>query len=93
MNYEIVLQSEAVDDIQAVFDWYEAQRSGLGYEFIAEIEDGLERLSRHPQHYSATNQKYRKLRIKRFPYLIVFEIEDLMVVVNSVRRISQEPKR
>src|ERR1700760_4267116 len=62
MNYEIVLQSEAVDDIQAVFDWYEAQRSGLGYEFIDEIEDGLERLSRHPQHYSATSQKYRKLR-------------------------------
>jgi toxin ParE1/3/4 len=93
MNYEIVLQSEAVDDIQAVFDWYEAQRSGLGYEFIDEIEDGLERLSRHPQHYSATSQKYRKLRIKRFPYLIVFEIEDLRVIINSVRRISQEPKR
>lgn len=93
MNYEIVLQSEAVDDVQAVFDWYEIQRSGLGYEFIGEIEDGLERLSRHPQHYSATSQKYRKLRIKRFPYLIVFEIEGLKVIINSVRRISQEPKR
>jgi toxin ParE1/3/4 len=93
MNYEIVLQSEAVDDIQAVFDWYEAQHSGLGYGFIDEIEDGLERLSRHPQHYSATSQTYRKLRIKRFPYLIVFEIEDLRVIINSVRRISQEPKR
>jgi len=93
MIYEIVLQSEAIEDIQIVFDWYERQRSGLGYEFISEIEEGLERLSRHPQHYSATTQKYRKLRIKRFPYLIIFEIEDLKVIINSVKRISQEPKR
>jgi len=93
MNYEILLQSEAVTDIQGAFDWYEHKRFGLGDEFMSEIEDGLERLSRHPQHYSATTQKYRKLRIKRFPYLIVFEIEDLKVIINAVRRISQEPKR
>lgn len=48
MNYEIVLQSEAIGDIQSVFDWYEHQRSVLGHEFMNEIEEGLERLSRHP---------------------------------------------
>lgn len=93
MSYEIVLQSEAILDIQSAFDWYEHQRSGLGHELISEIEEGLERLSRHPQHYSATSEKYRKLRIRRFPFLLVFEVEDLKVIVNAVRRISQEPKR
>ncbi|GGB10507.1 type II toxin-antitoxin system RelE/ParE family toxin [Puia dinghuensis] len=91
MSYQVVFQSEAVIDTQTAFEWYEQQRSGLGYELIEEIEEALERLSRHPQHYSAPNQKYRKLRIKRFPYLIIFEIEDLKVIVIAVRRISQEP--
>jgi toxin ParE1/3/4 len=83
MSYQVVLQSESVVDIQSAFEWYEQQRSGLGYELIEEIDDALERLSKHPQHYSASNQKYRKIRIKRFPYLIVFEIEDIKVIVNA----------
>jgi toxin ParE1/3/4 len=91
VNYELVLQSEAIIDIQTAFEWYEEQRSGLGHELIEEVEEALERLSRHPQHYSAPNQKYRKLRIKRFPYLVIFEIEDIKVIVIAVRRISQEP--
>lgn len=92
MSYELVLQSEAIIEIQKAFDWYELQRAGLGYELIEEVEEGLERITKHPHHYSATNQKYRKLRIKRFPYLIVFEIEENKVIINAVRRVSQEPK-
>jgi toxin ParE1/3/4 len=91
VNYQVVLQSDAILDIQTAFEWYEQQNSGLGLELIEEIEDGLERLSRHPQHYSAPNQKYRKLRIKRFPYLVVFEIEDIKVIVIAVKRVSQAP--
>ncbi len=34
MSYELVLQSEAVIEMQKAFEWYEHQRSGLGYEFI-----------------------------------------------------------
>ena len=93
MNYELMLQSEAIVDIQKAFEWYEHRTAGLGFEFIEEIEEGFERVSKHPHHYSAINRKYRKLRINRFPYLIVFEIEENKVVVNSVRHISQEPKR
>lgn len=48
MSYQVVLQSEAIVDIQTAFDWYELQRPGLGYEMTEEIEDGLERLSKHP---------------------------------------------
>jgi plasmid stabilization system protein ParE len=93
MSYELVLQSEAIIEIQKAFEWYEHRTTGLGYEFIGELEDGFERLSKHPHHYSAINRKYRKLRIKRFPYLIVFEIEEDKVVINSVKHIGQEPKR
>ncbi len=92
MNYGLVVQSEAVIDIQKAFEWYETQRAGLGYEFIEEIEGGFERLSKNPQHYAAINQKYRRLRIKRFPYMIIYEIETEQVVINSLRGTRQKPK-
>lgn len=40
MSYEIVLQSEAIWDLQDAFEWYERKRKGLGFEFIEEIESG-----------------------------------------------------
>ena len=35
MNYKIVLQAEAVLEIQEAFEWYEEQKTGLGYELLA----------------------------------------------------------
>jgi len=92
MNYEIVVQSEAIIEIQKAFEWYEHNRAGLGHEMIQEIEEGFERLSRHPHHYSATNKKYRKIRINRFPYIIIFEIEEAKIIVIAIRHIRQKPK-
>ncbi|HVW62956.1 MAG TPA: type II toxin-antitoxin system RelE/ParE family toxin [Puia sp.] len=93
MSFEIVVQSEAIIEIQKVFEWYEQSRPGLGFEMIQEIEEGFERLSKHPHNYSATNKKYRKVRINRFPYIIVFEIEDTKVIIIALRHIKQESSR
>ena len=92
MNYEIMLLPEAITEMQKAFEWYEQQKAGLGFEFIEEAEDGFERLCRNPHHYSAINQNYRKLRIKRFPYLIVYEIEEGKVVIIAVKGVRQENK-
>lgn len=92
MNYEIILLPEAIIEMQKTFEWYEQQQEGLGFEFIEEAEDGFERLCRHPHHYSAINDSVRKLRIKRFPYLIVYEIEEGKVVIIAVKGVRQENK-
>ena len=92
MKYEIVVQSEAIIEIQEAFEWYEHKRVGLGYEMIEEVEESFERLSKNPHNYSVTNDKYRKVIISRFPYLIVFEIEASKVIVIALRHIRQNPK-
>ena len=48
MSYEIVLQSEAILDLQEAFEWYEKQKEGLGFEFIEEVESGYLKISNHP---------------------------------------------
>ena len=92
MSYEIVIQSEAILDIQEAFEWYEAQESGLGFEFIEEIESGYLKICKHPLHYTSINERFRRLRINRFPYLVVYEIEGNVIIVNSIRHISRKSK-
>jgi addiction module RelE/StbE family toxin len=93
MSYALVVQSEAVIDIQEAFEWYEMKLEGLGFDFIEEVENGFEKISIHPQYYTSIAVDFRRYKIKRFPYLIVYEIEDDAVVVNSVRHGSRKPKQ
>ncbi len=92
MSYTLELQIEAIFDIQDAFQWYELHTHGLGFDFIEELETGFNVICNHPQHYTAINEHFRRLKIKRFPYLIIYEIEALKVIVNSVRHTSRKPK-
>ena len=92
MNYTVLIQSEAVNDTREAFDWYEAQQPGLGYEYLEEVENGYEKLSNQPLHYSFINERFRKLKVARFPYVIIYEIEDNRVIIVSVWHTSIKPK-
>ena len=92
MNYNLVLQSEAILDIQEAFEWYETQQAGLGFEFINEVENGFEKICKHPLHYTAINPQFRRLKVSRFSYLIIYEIEGNSIIINSVKHTSRKPK-
>ena len=92
MSYNLVLQSEAIVDIQEAFEWYEKQQTGLGFDLIDEIESGYMKISRHPLHYTAINGRFRRLKLNRFPYLIIYEIEGDTVIINSFRHTRRKPK-
>ncbi|MBO9203483.1 type II toxin-antitoxin system RelE/ParE family toxin [Niastella sp. MAH-29] len=59
---------------------------------ISELETAGKFLSGHPLHYTSINDRFRRLRINRFPYLVVYESEEDVIKINAVRRISRKPK-
>jgi hypothetical protein len=73
--YSLIQQTEAILDAQETYNWYEDIRSGLGIEFLNEIEAALNKISLHPYNYSFTSKNLRKIRIRRFPYLILNHIQ------------------
>lgn len=92
MNFIVKVQLEATLDLQKAFDWYEIQQHGLGYEFIEEVENGFKKICSHPEYYKAVNERFRRIKISRFPYLIIYEVENIIVIINSVRHGSRKPK-
>ena len=91
MSYTILIQTEAVLEIREAFEWYEEQKTGLGYELIEEIEACYQKLAINPQRYSFINPIYRRIKTNRFPYLLVYEIDGEEVIINSVRHIKRKP--
>lgn len=92
MGFSIEIQIEAIWEIQDAFNWYEEQREGLGHEFLAEIETCYQKLSKDPEHYSYINEIFRRIRTNRFLYLLIYEIDDSRVIINSVRHAKRKPK-
>jgi plasmid stabilization system protein ParE len=44
-----ILRAAAAADVEEAYDWYEAQREGLGDEFLAAVQAALESILNHPE--------------------------------------------
>jgi hypothetical protein len=83
MIYDLKIQTEAVLEMQSAFEWYEEQKQGLGFELLDEIENCFKKLKNHPTHYGYINKNFRRIKTKRFPYLLIYETRENSVIINS----------
>ncbi len=60
---------------------------------LDELEDAKIKLSEHPQYYShlTANKKFRSCYIRRFHIMLIYEIYEDSVVINSVRHDKRYP--
>lgn len=92
MSYSLRVQSEAILDIHEAFEWYEKQKEGLGFLLIEEIENCYIKLAEHPTHCTFINSAFRRIKVNRFPYFLIYEIEDDVVIINSLFHAKRKPK-
>ena len=59
-------------DVAEAAEWYNAQRRGLGIEFIAEVQGADRLLLANPLRYAVRFEDIRRLNLRRFPYGIFF---------------------
>jgi toxin ParE1/3/4 len=86
MSFKLDIQDEAIVELQDAYKWYEDQRIGLGDELVGEIELCLSSISEYPERYGYIRQSkvYRRMRVSRFPYMVVYEVIENTVTVVSV---------
>ncbi len=93
MSYNLIVQTQAILSARAAFEWYENIRIGLGFELLEEIESCYEKIIYNPNNYTYINKRYRRIRTKGFPYLIIYEVEDKSVFVYNVVHAKQKKRR
>ena len=91
MAYKIELRTLAAKEIVEAYDWYEQQREGLGQEFLEELEAFYNSLLRNPYAYSYYEEPVRQGRVNRFPYVVVYEVFDEVIVIYSVFMSKRNP--
>ncbi len=56
--------------------WYEKEKTGLGEDFIDAFEETITKIERNPHHASLYNETYRSVTLKRFPYAIIYLVDE-----------------
>jgi plasmid stabilization system protein ParE len=80
-------------ELQHAFDWYEAQRASLGVQFVTELDRVFERIRRSPESAApwSSDRPYRKQLLRRFPYVVVFEVDATGLLVLAVAHTRRRP--
>jgi toxin ParE1/3/4 len=86
--------SVAEQELTAAAAWYEEQQSGLGSEFLEQYEAAMTAIERDAASFPvlealSVDRPIRRCRLKKFPYLIVFEIVPSEAVVYAIVHLSR----
>ncbi len=83
-QYRLVAEPAADLDVIAAFEWYEAERSGLGVEFLEELRSAYDRIVEGPFRYQDLTSGIRRALLRRFPYSVYFAVEGEVIVVLAI---------
>lgn len=93
--YEIIIRKKAYAEAQQAFDYYEEKQAGLGKKFLDVLAEQLILLSKRPELYSYIfgdkQQNFRDVKLKGFPYVVIFSIHGSKVVVYKVHNTYSKP--
>ena len=90
--HHLILKPNAIKMAKDAYDWYEVQQNDLGELFLASLNDCFTRIKLYPKANSKVKKNYRQARIKKFPYVVVYEVINTDIVVLSVFHTSRNPK-
>jgi toxin ParE1/3/4 len=91
MSYIIRFRPEIVSDLKDAARWYDGRQSGLGGDFLQECRRACDRIVEHPEHVAPDATGIRSLRLHRFPYVLHYRLEEMMVVVFAIMFGGRDP--
>jgi hypothetical protein len=92
--YQVLIDSDALIDIQQATDWYNQQHAGLGGRFQSQVVAQISLLTKNHKHYSPRYKKVCCMLIRKFPYLVHFTVDKKREVIEvlAVFHTSRSPK-
>lgn len=89
MKYRFLPRAEI--DFQEAVDYYETCQQGLGAEFAFEVSRSIERILQYPDGWERISANARRCLTLRFPYEIIYAVEDNTVIVLAIANKHRRP--
>ena len=84
--------SPAEEEMTEAALFYDAASSGLGSDFLDDVQQALDRLREHPQAGATLTEGMRRALLHRFPFSVIYSIERDEILVIAVAQHGRRPR-
>lgn len=93
MAFRIIIDPDAIHDIQGIINYYDEQQTGLGEKFESVLNKHLLTLHKNP-FFQIRYDDVHCLPLKKFPFMVHFTIHeaDKLVIIRAVFHTSINPE-
>jgi len=85
----LTIAQKEVDD---AYCWFEQRSKGSGMEYLSELHQVVHLIARFPLAGQEIEPEIRRCLFARFPYALIYGIDDQAIVVIAVAHTHREPQ-
>ena len=78
-------------ELEDAVRYYELEYSGLGHRFKEEVRNAALRIAEYPQAWSIERGDVRKCLLHKFPYKLMYSVEEDHIIVIAVAHQHRKP--
>ncbi len=88
---KINIHELALKEFYEAVEWYEYLLTGLGDRFKVTVLKQVNKIRENPQWFLKETDQIYKAYIPKFPYKILFSIEDSQIIIWAISHIHRKP--
>ena len=82
---------DVYEELEEARSWYEEHATGLGNEFLDEIERAVSAIQRAPDAWPLFSNGVRRFLVHRFPFAILYRYDNSKIQVIAVAHQRRKP--
>src|SRR5258708_1404832 len=83
--------SPAEEEMVQASLFYDAASSGLGNDFLDDVQQAIDRLCEYPQVGEAVASGLRRMLLHRFPFCIIYSVEVDLILIIAIAHHGRRP--
>jgi plasmid stabilization system protein ParE len=90
--YSIQISEEAENDFDNSYEYYYDDSPNVADAFFQIINDSLEIIKKSPLSFQRIHKSLRNFTVKKFPFVIYYQVVDYTIQVIAIFHTSRNPK-
>lgn len=94
MPYSYLFTEDAAKEYEEAFNWYISRSTFAADKLVLAFAETIKKICKDPYQYRNPYKHFRELAIKKFPYKIIYRIEETknLVILISLFHNKRNPK-